>query len=156
MVLFCGFLVPITAHATEDSTGFVGFQEIIKNSNPGALGDPASTTYYDYKDETNKEKIFTGKIDENGKTSLLAFIIKLVTWLTVLLSTIFVVMLVLAGYFYVTAIGDEEKAKKARKVVVTAIIGFVLAIFSYSVITIVTNVFSDTSATDGFKYESKK
>lgn len=54
------------------------------------------------------------------------------------------VMLFYAGYMYVASAGDDEKVGKAKKIITSAIIGIVIAIAAYGIVTTVTR-FSETN-----------
>jgi hypothetical protein len=50
------------------------------------------------------------------------------------------VFLIIGGVRYATAYGEDEAVEKAKKQVMYAIIGFFLAILSYTIVTIITNL----------------
>lgn len=48
------------------------------------------------------------------------------------LAVIFLILMIVAGFGWMTAAGDEAKVKKARGTIVTAIIGLVIVLAAYS------------------------
>lgn len=50
-----------------------------------------------------------------------------------LLGVIFIILIVIAGYNWMTAAGDEEKIKKATNTIRSAIIGLLIIIAAYSI-----------------------
>lgn len=50
-----------------------------------------------------------------------------------LLGVIFIILIVIAGYNWMTAAGDEEKIKKATSTIRSAIIGLLIIIAAYSI-----------------------
>jgi cytochrome bd-type quinol oxidase subunit 2 len=62
--------------------------------------------------------------------SVVALVIK--TFLG-LLGVIFVFLIVLAGYNWMTAAGDEEKINKAKDTIKAAIIGLIIIVAAYSI-----------------------
>lgn len=50
-----------------------------------------------------------------------------------LLGVIFIILILLAGYNWMTAAGDEEKIKKATNTIRSAIIGLLIIIAAYSI-----------------------
>jgi archaellum component FlaF (FlaF/FlaG flagellin family) len=50
-----------------------------------------------------------------------------------LMGTIFGFLIVLSGYWYLTAQGEEEKVKKAQKTMQAAIIGLFIVVLSFSI-----------------------
>ncbi|MDD4351447.1 MAG: hypothetical protein PHU71_00490 [Candidatus Gracilibacteria bacterium] len=126
------------------------FLEQVKNSNPQALD--ATGAY------NANEKLFVGEETEivKGQTDseVSTFIVDLVKTAIGLLSVLLLIHLVVGAYHYVTSGGDEEKTKKAKATIIQAIVGFLIAIVSYSMINVVVNVLGQEEAgTDGFKYE---
>lgn len=45
----------------------------------------------------------------------------------------FIILMVVAGYWLVTSHGEPEKAEKAKKIIAGAIIGLIIVLFSYSI-----------------------
>lgn len=62
--------------------------------------------------------------------SVVAMVIK--TFLS-LLGVIFVVLLIIAGFNWMTAAGDEEKINKAKDTIKAAIIGLIIIVAAYSI-----------------------
>lgn len=50
-----------------------------------------------------------------------------------LLGIIFIILILIAGYNWMTAAGDEEKVKKAKETLSRAIIGLIIIIAAYSI-----------------------
>jgi hypothetical protein len=50
-----------------------------------------------------------------------------------LLGVIFIILIVLSGYNWMTAAGDEEKIKKATSTIRSAVIGLIIIIAAYSI-----------------------
>jgi cytochrome bd-type quinol oxidase subunit 2 len=50
-----------------------------------------------------------------------------------LLGIIFVILLILAGYNWMTAAGDEDKINKAKDTIKAAIIGLIIVVAAYSI-----------------------
>lgn len=61
----------------------------------------------------------------------------LINVLLSVLGIIFVVLVVYAGYLYLTASGDDKKVEKAKKLLGQAVIGMVIIIAAYSISTFV-------------------
>ncbi len=54
-------------------------------------------------------------------------------------GTIFLVLTIYAGILWMTAQGEEEKAKKARDIITMAVIGLVIVMSAYAITYFVTN-----------------
>ncbi len=70
-------------------------------------------------------------------STFIPFLIKYSIRLAVALS---VIALIVGGYQYMTAYGDEEKYKNAQKTITYAIIGLILAITAFGIVKIITNI----------------
>ena len=56
-----------------------------------------------------------------------------ITGFLALLGIIFIVLIILAGYNWMTAAGDEEKVNKAKDTLARAIIGLVITVGAYAI-----------------------
>jgi len=50
-----------------------------------------------------------------------------------MVGVVFLVLMVYAGYLWMTARGEEETIKKAQKIIISSIIGLVIVLASYSI-----------------------
>lgn len=57
-----------------------------------------------------------------------------VNFILAFMAVIGVLTIVIAGIYYVTAIGDEESTKKAQRIITTTIIGFIIMSLAYVVV----------------------
>jgi hypothetical protein len=53
------------------------------------------------------------------------------------LGVIFLILTIYGGFLWMTASGNEEKVKKARKILTAAIIGLIIVIGAYAITTLV-------------------
>jgi hypothetical protein len=70
-------------------------------------------------------------------SKLIPFVIKYAIRLAIALA---VIALIIGGYQYVTAYGNDEKHKTAQKTIEYALIGLVLAITAFGIVQIITNL----------------
>ena len=64
------------------------------------------------------------------------------------LGTIAVVLIIVAGFQWMTAAGSEDKIAKAKKIMTAAVIGLVIVLMAYALSTFVINaIISATTAT---------
>lgn len=68
-----------------------------------------------------------------GTTDLPTLIGGLINVFLGLLGIIFLVMVVFAGYQYMMAGGDDEKTKKAKKLIANAVIGIIIVVAAYAI-----------------------
>ncbi len=67
---------------------------------------------------------------------LLAYLINLAIGIVGLVSIVFIIY---GGFQYITSAGNEEQAESGKKTLTNAIIGLVIVILSYTIVTIVSN-----------------
>lgn len=63
-----------------------------------------------------------------------------INWLIGIISSIFILLIVIGGVMYMSAFGDEERMAQAKKVVTYAIIGLFLVLVSYSVLSALSDI----------------
>jgi len=109
------------------------------NESPPAIGIendllPGSQTYedissYDGADQNLFRKFFL-------QNQVLGNIVRT---LTGIISAVAVLVLVIAGYSYLTARGNEEQIKKAHHTIVVTGIALIIMLFAYSIVNIIIN-----------------
>ncbi len=65
-----------------------------------------------------------------------------------LLATIFLILILMSGYWLITARGDESKYDKALSTIKRAIIGFTLVIASYALVSLIARVIVSSTVPD--------
>lgn len=63
-----------------------------------------------------------------------------------LLGSVFLVLLIMSGYWLVTARGQEEKEEKAQKTIRSAVVGLAIVLMAYAITLFVTARISQTAA----------
>ncbi len=66
-------------------------------------------------------------------TSLSENIGKIITILFSILGVLFTVLIVYAGYLWMTARGDDEQVNKAKNIIGRAVIGIIILLMAYSI-----------------------
>lgn len=72
-------------------------------------------------------------------SSLITFVVNVILIVAALAAFIY---LIIAGFQYITAGGDAEKATKARTGIINAIIGIIVILLAYGVLTYVAGLFT--------------
>lgn len=72
-----------------------------------------------------------------ASTSLTDFILKLVKILLTFAGMIAVVMLVIGGYWYMAAGGNEEMSEKGKKTILNFVMGLVIIVLAYTIVSII-------------------
>ncbi len=75
-----------------------------------------------------------------GARSVNELILRVINVLLAIAAVIAVLYLVIGGYRYVTSAGSEKAAGEARKIITNAIIGLIVIILAYAIVSIVNNV----------------
>ena len=66
-----------------------------------------------------------------------------------LIGVIFLILMIYAGYNWMTAQGEEEKVEKAKNIIIAAVIGLVIVIAAYAVSWFVINSLSGAALKSG-------
>jgi hypothetical protein len=82
-----------------------------------------------------------GFTSDTNETTLSFIIGTVVATVLSLMGVIFVALIVYSGIMWMTAEGDEEKVKKAKKTISNAIIGLVLTVSATAIYYIVQKIF---------------
>ncbi len=81
----------------------------------------------------NQEDAFVKKTGFNTSASIGDVMAVVIQAFLSLLGIIFVVLILIAGYNWMTAGGEEEKIRKAKDTIKKAIIGLAIIILSYAI-----------------------
>jgi hypothetical protein len=76
----------------------------------------------------------------DGETALMETIGIIIKTGLSLLGVIFIILIIYAGYNWMTARGEEEKVTKAKETIWRAIIGLIILVSSYAIWTIIANI----------------
>lgn len=82
-----------------------------------------------------------GGIDGGGGSDLPGFITKIINWGIGFAAIVAVIMLIAAGFMYITANGDENKIKKATTTLTFAIVGLVVCFIAVLLVNFVLKEF---------------
>jgi uncharacterized membrane protein YwzB len=85
--------------------------------------------------------VITGQVDTFGKTVYgvdeagdpAVTAARIINPILGLLGIIFIVLMLYAGYLYLTSLGKEEQIKKSKQLIVSAIIGVIIIIAAYAI-----------------------
>lgn len=80
-------------------------------------------------------------------TTVNGFIRLVINWLLGIAFGVAVLFLIVGGFWYITAAGNEEQAEKGKSSVINAIIGIVIIVLSYVIINVVTNLITRNNGT---------
>lgn len=84
----------------------------------------------------------TGVASQKTLTGLLILVIQ---FLLDFAGVVAVIVLVVGGFWYITSAGNEEQAEKGKSAIINAIIGLLVVILSYAIVTIISGTLTTTS-----------
>ena len=87
------------------------------------------------------EKVFGGA----SETSLAETIAKVIRAVLGLLGVIFIALIIYAGFMWLTSAGNEDRIKKAKMIIVAAIIGVAIILFAFIITNFVFNTLLEVS-----------
>lgn len=82
-----------------------------------------------------------------GSSTLVELVTKVIQFLLFFAGIIAVVFLVLGGYWYMASGGNEELAEKGKKTIVNFVLGLVVIIMAYAIVTILFNTLTSNNFT---------
>jgi glucose uptake protein GlcU len=85
----------------------------------------------------NPSNLFVDNLNGNSFGGIITFIIQNI--LLPIVGLISLLFIILGGFQYMTARGDEERAEAGKKTLTNAIIGLVIVILSFTIVTVVIN-----------------
>jgi hypothetical protein len=80
-----------------------------------------------------------------NESTLTGFILRVINIALALAGLIAVLFLIIGGFRYITAGGNEEAAGSARKIILNAVIGIIVVILSFVVVRVVSNTLTTTN-----------
>ncbi len=80
-----------------------------------------------------------------SETTLTGFILRVINIALALAGLIAVLFLVIGGFRYITAGGNEDSASSAKKIILNAVIGIIVIILSFVVVRVVSNTLTTTT-----------
>jgi hypothetical protein len=80
-----------------------------------------------------------------GSLSLGELIANIIQIMLLFAAGIAIVFVIIGGYYYITASGNEEQAEKGKSTLLNAIIGIILIIMAYVIINVIVNLVSSSS-----------
>jgi type IV secretory pathway VirB2 component (pilin) len=81
------------------------------------------------------------RIETAGQTDLGVFILELVNWAINFAALLAVIMIIVAGFKYITSMGDEKRIQEANRSLILTLFGLILVFLAPSVIQFVLDNF---------------
>ncbi|MFH0818518.1 MAG: pilin [Patescibacteria group bacterium] len=81
-----------------------------------------------------------------GNASPEELVVSVINWILGLLALVAVIMILIGGFMWMTAGGNEEKVEKAKKLLIAAIIGLVIILAAWGIsVYVITNLLTFTT-----------
>lgn len=74
-----------------------------------------------------------------GTADLKTTVINIVSWALGVLALVAVVFIIVGGFQWLTSAGNEERVELAKKTISSAVIGMVLVLMSWAIVTFIVN-----------------
>jgi len=131
----------ITVHAYDANDQIIksGDQEVETGSVTAKKENVAPvdtfTKIVDTFEPTKGVQLFGGSM-----SILLIFLARIIKWILALAGLLSVFAVAYSGYIYISSLGNEEKAEKAKKNLTWSIIGILIIVFLYAILQLVSQI----------------
>lgn len=78
-------------------------------------------------------------------TDLVSTVTRIIQWVLGLLGLVAVIMIIIGGFRWMTAGGNEEKVEAAKKILTAAIIGLIIVLLAWAIVIFATGTLNNTS-----------
>lgn len=102
---------------------------------------PLSVSAYNFEDESGLNNLAsqTGHLEIENRGESIAT--RISGAIMPLLGIIYLILMIYAGYLWMTASGNEDQIAKAKKIIATATVGLLVAFMSYAISIFVVSAF---------------
>ncbi|NCB20853.1 MAG: hypothetical protein EOM88_02945 [Clostridia bacterium] len=108
----------------------------------------ADETYdFNKKSGLNTAADKAGYETDNAK-NIESYISGIITLVLSMLGVLFLILIIYGGFLWMTAMGNEEKAKKAKNLITDALIGLIIVLAAYAIAYFIINSLSSNSLTN--------
>jgi len=81
-----------------------------------------------------------------GTADLKDTVVNIIQWVLGILALVAVVMIIIGGFQWMTAAGNEEKIEKAKKVISAAVIGLIIVLLAWAIVIFVAGTTSNVTS----------
>ncbi len=120
LILICAFCFNPLAVLAQDASGAPSLSAGVKKFGAAAFGTEEPANLY-------------------------VIIANIINILLGLLGIVFVILMIFGGYVWMTAMGAEDKIKKAKGIITQAVIGIVIVVMAYGISIFVLNAIYDAT-----------
>lgn len=80
-----------------------------------------------------------------GDADLKETVLNIIRWILGIMTLIAVVMIIYAGFVWLTAAGNEDNVDKAKKIISAAVIGLIVVLLAWAIVIFVTRTTSNVT-----------
>jgi len=80
-----------------------------------------------------------------GTADLKTTVINIISWVLGILALVAVVMIIIGGFQWMTAAGNEEKIEKSKKIISAAVIGLIIVLLAWAIVIFVAGTTSNVT-----------
>ncbi|MFA6908511.1 MAG: pilin [Patescibacteria group bacterium] len=84
-----------------------------------------------------------------GTSDLETTVVRIIQWVLGLLGLIAVIMILIGGFQWMTAGGNEEKVASAKKIISAAVIGLIVVLLAWAIVIFVVNTTGNVTGVEG-------
>ena len=81
---------------------------------------------------------------DSKSDSIGALVSTAVGWISLVVGILAFIYLIYSGILYITAAGNPDQAKKGQQGIINAVIGIIIVVLAYTIITVVKNAATGT------------
>ena len=81
-----------------------------------------------------------------GTADLKSTVVNVIQWVLGILALVAVIMIIIGGFQWMTAAGNEEKIEKAKKVISAAVIGLIIVLLAWAIVIFVAGTTANVTA----------
>lgn len=107
--------------------------------NLGEINDSSSFSVSDILKTTGQNQKYLN--DPSGNAPLVAAILDVIEFIIRIVGAIAILLIILGGLYMIISEGSEDKLEKGKTILTSAIIGLVIAMFSYLIVRFVQSIF---------------
>ena len=87
-----------------------------------------------------KDGLDDSEYNKNSNDTVSNILIKVIKWFLRILAILAVLVLIIAGIMYILSGGDEGKVETAKKWIIYAIIGLIVALLAWVIVNLITDL----------------
>lgn len=123
------------AESTTDTAAEEGASESANTDSTATYDDTGSFNVGELLTTEDQEQ---GYLDnEAGRAPILSFILDIIDFLIKVIGTFCMVLIIIGGLYMLSSEGDDSKVQKGKAIITQAIIGLVISLTSYLLVTFV-------------------